>query len=356
MRSPTSSNAVPSTREIVSVQPFTGGDAEWNEWIRQAQGSTFCHLAEWREIMRDVLGHEPVYTIATNADGSRAGALPMVFVRSRLFGRYLLSMPFLNYGGPLGTPAAQRQLVEHAVGEARSRKVGLLELRSRIRIPSDLPVSERKVTVTLPLPATTQELWSTTFRAKLRSQVRRPIKAGMTARFGADQVEPFYEVFTSNMRDLGTPVLPRMWFERIATALSDHVEFCTVWLDDQPVAAGCGFVWNEEFEITWASSLREHNRSAPNMLLYSAFMERMIERGVKVFNFGRCTPGGGTHRFKLQWGGVDEPLPWAQWSPAGVAATPSPESPIFRAATAAWQRLPLRVANRLGPLLARGLP
>lgn len=351
-----SSVSASSTSRIASVHTFSGEDAEWNAWVRDAPGSTFCHLAGWREVMRDVLGHEPVYTVATDPDGAWSGVLPMVSVRSRLFGRYLLSMPFLNYGGPLGSSAARQRLAEHAVEEARSRRVGLLELRSRTRVLGDLPVSERKVTVTLPLPATTEALWSDTFRAKLRSQIRRPMKAGMTTRFGADQLEPFYEVFTRNMRDLGTPVLPRAFFERIARVLGDQVEFCTVWLGDQPVASGCGFVWNDEFEITWASSLREHNRSAPNMLLYCAFMERMIEREVKVFNFGRCTPGGGTHKFKLQWGGVDEPLPWSQWSPTGVDATPSPERPIFQAATAVWQRLPLAVANRLGPLLARGLP
>jgi hypothetical protein len=92
------------------------------------------------------------------------------------------------------------------------------------------------------------------------------------------------------------------------------------------------------------------------MLLYASFMEEMIRRGARLFNFGRCTPGVGTHRFKLQWGGTDELLPWAQWAPGAVEATPSPERPVFRLATRAWQRLPLAVANRAGPWLARQLP
>jgi serine/alanine adding enzyme len=85
-------------------------------------------------------------------------------------------------------------------------------------------------------------------------------------------------------------------------------------------------------------------------------MEESIRRGTEVFNFGRCTPGGNTHRFKLQWGGEDVQLPWAQWSPGAVGATPSPERPLFQLATRAWQRLPLGIANRLGPVLARRLP
>jgi hypothetical protein len=92
------------------------------------------------------------------------------------------------------------------------------------------------------------------------------------------------------------------------------------------------------------------------MLLYWAFMQRAIVRGVRVFNFGRCTPGGGTHRFKRQWGGTDVPLAWRQWSANGVHATPSPERPVYRAAAAVWRRLPLALVNRLGPVLARQLP
>ena len=92
------------------------------------------------------------------------------------------------------------------------------------------------------------------------------------------------------------------------------------------------------------------------MLLYWSLMEESIRRRLKTFNFGRCTPGGGTHRFKLQWGGRDEPLPWSVWSPGGAVATPSPESRKYRAAIAAWQRLPLPVANLVGPLLSRSIP
>jgi predicted N-acyltransferase len=180
----------------------------------------------------------------------------------------------------------------------------------------------------------------------------------MTTRFGPRELDAFYRVFSRGMRDLGTPVLPRAFFEHIVAELGDRVELAVVYLDDVPVAAGCGFVWRDEFEITWAASLREYNRMAPNMLLYWSLMERMIERGMQVFNFGRCTPGGGTHRFKKQWGDAyDVPLPWAQWSPTGVAATPNAEGrPLFRYATQAWSRLPLAVANLLGPPLARNLP
>jgi FemAB-related protein (PEP-CTERM system-associated) len=349
--------AIPSAGAgSLTVAHLEEGSREWDRFVARSEEGTFCHLAGWREIMADVLSHQTRYLVAKDGEGEWQGVLPLVRVRSRIFGHYLLSMPFMSYGGPLGTSAAQARLTEEAVEQARQWGVDLLELRARHPVPADLPTSHRKITVLVPLPETTEQLWKGTFKAKLRSQIRRPMKEGMEARFGADQVGPFYEVFSRHMRDLGTPVLPRRFFEQIARTFADQVIFGAVYLGEQPTAAGCGFLWGDEFELTWASALREHSRSAPNMLFYASCMEEVIRRGGRVFNFGRCTPGAGTHRFKLQWGGVETPLPWAQWSPREIDATPSPESPLFRIATTAWQRLPLAVANRLGPLLARQLP
>jgi serine/alanine adding enzyme len=267
----------------------------------------------------------------------------------------LVSLPFLNDGGPIGSPDARRRLVEEAVTEARRSRADLLELRTRDAAGLDLPVSSRKITVLLPLPPTPDALF-TSFPSKLRSQIRRPMKDGLTTRFGPDQREPFYEVFAQTMRDLGTPVLPRALFERIAAAFPDLVVFGVVYRGDQPLAGGCGFAWRDEFEMTWAGALRESRTLAANMLLYWAFMEQMIARAVRVFNFGRCSPGGGTHHFKRQWGGNDVPLPWCQYAPGAVRAPPSPDDAAFAWGPRLWRRLPLSIANRLGPRLVRYLP
>jgi len=336
-------------------QPLDGDLASWDAFVARAEGASFCHLAGWRDILSDVLGVECLYRLVTNRNGELQGLLPLVRVRSWLFGHYLVSLPFLNDGGPLGSPEARRQLVEDAVAEARRSRVDLLELRTRDGGDLALPVSSRKITVLRPLPSTSEELLAS-FPSKLRSQIRRPMKDGLTVRFGPDQREPFYEVFARTMRDLGTPVLPRALFDRLAVAFPDLVVFGVVYRGDQPLAGGCGFAWREEFEMTWAGALRESRVLGANMLLYWAFMEHMIARGLRVFNFGRCTPGGGTHAFKRQWGGADVPLPWHQYASGGVTATPSPDDPTLSWGPRLWRRLPLPIANRLGPRLVRFLP
>lgn len=330
-------------------------NGSWDEFAARDPGATFCHVAAWRDIMTDVLGNECLYFAALDERGDWEGALPLVRVRAPLLGHYLISMPFLNAGGPIGTPGARLALAEAAVAEGARSGADLVELRSRDVVPGRLRLSQRKITVALPLPETADALWAT-FSAKLKSQIRRPQKAGFEARFGPEQRPAFYDVFARNMRTLGTPVLPATLFERIAAVLVPHVVFGAVYRGSEPVAAGCGFVWREGFELTWAAALREHSAAAPNMLLYWSFMTHLIGRGVRLFDFGRCTPGGGTHRFKQQWGGADVPLPWAQWTSRNVVAPPTPDRPVFRAAAACWRRLPLALTNAIGPIIARRLP
>lgn len=340
----------------LSVVPFEGSDAEWDAAAARLGDATFCHLAGWRHVMDGALGHATFRLAAVDGAGTCHGILPAVHVRSRLFGDYLLSMPFVSYGGPLGSPVAEDALVGAAVQLAGRLRVDLLELRARRALSGGLPVSGRKITVLKPLPSTPDELWEHGIRAKVRSQIRRPMKEGMEARFAPDLEAAFYDVFARTMRDLGTPVLPRRFFGALAASFPGEVLFGVVEHRGCAVAAGCGFCCNGEVEITWAGALRDHSRAAPNMLLYWAFMEESIRRGAHTFNFGRCTPGSGTHRFKSQWDGEDHPLPWAQWSPTGVVATPSPDSGKFRLATRVWSRLPLALANAMGPYLARSLP
>jgi len=353
---PGTEDTTASHPEPVTVLPFQGSVAVWDRHVETMPDTTFCHLGGWREIMVQVLGLESVYRIAVDGTGTVRGLLPLVRVKSRLFGDYLVSMPFLNYGGPVGTTEARSALATHAADEAQRLGVDLLELRARTPVPGDLPLSTRKLTVLLELPDDSQVLWKEGLRSKVRSQIRRPLKEGMTTRFGPECVDDFYRVFSRTMRDLGTPVLPSSFFRAIASHFPEQALFCVVDLQDKAVAAGCGFFWADEFEITWAGALREYSRSAPNMLLYWSLLERAIDRDARVFNFGRCSPGSGTHRFKKQWGGADYPLPWAQWRGGERESTPSPDQGRFSAAISVWQRLPLPLANWLGPKISRHLP
>lgn len=328
---------------------------EWDDFVRQSPGWTPYHLYSWRRVVGSVHRHDCPYLSARDASGTLKGVLPLVRMTSPVFGRYLASMPYLNYGGPLGEAAAVRALTEHAAQMADGSRIDLLELRSPVELDLDLSVSHRKVTVVLDLPESGEALLKS-LKAKVRSQVRRPMKEGVEVHFGPDRLEDFYTVFATHMRDLGTPVQPRRFFEAAREALGDSMWIGCAYLEDEPIACGAGFRWDNQFELVWASSLRAHNRIAPNMLLYFRFMERCIEDGATLFDFGRCTPGGGPHRFKKQWGGEDRALWWYQHGPKAGGGTPSPDSGAFSYGPRVWRKLPLPVANALGPRIVRSIP
>jgi len=339
----------------LSTGPFAGQPAEWDEFVRSSAAWTHFQLWSWKGVMEDVFGHQCVYLAARNGAGL-AGVLPLVRVKSVLFGDYLVSMPFLNYGGPLGTDTAARELVAHAEELAREQRVGLLELRCREPLPLDLPVSHRKITVILDLPPGGPDAVWHGLTSNVRRKVRRAQKEGMSARFGLDQVTAFYDVFSHHMRDLGTPTLPRQLFETLAQRFAGATWFGCVYYEGRPVACGCGFQWAGEFEMTWVSALQAYHHVYANMFLYWAFMERAAQQGLTLFNFGRCTPGSGTHRFKQQWGARDLPLSWYHRAAGRRAATPSPHERAFAWGPLLWKHVPLPIANLLGPKIVRLIP
>lgn len=341
--------------ENVRVGLFKGDPSEWDALVARAAGGTHFHRHGWKRVMERALGHSCSFLEARDRTGVLVGLLPLVYVGSPIFGRFVVSMPFLNYGGPLGSEEAVSELGRAALEEKERRNAGLVELRSPEPLGLPWAVSHRKVTVVLDLPDDPDALMDS-FKAKLRSQIRRPLKEGIKLRRGPDQLPAFYSVFSRHMRDLGTPVLPLKFFREVVDTFPDSVRMTVAYLGDAPIAGGLGFVWGAETEVTWASSLMAHKRIAANMAVYWDLMEHSIQEGLDRFNFGRCSPGAGTHRFKLQWGGREEPLYWYQASDSGEGRTPSPDDPSFAWGPRIWRRLPLRLANRLGPWIVRLIP
>jgi FemAB-related protein (PEP-CTERM system-associated) len=235
--------------------------------------------------------------------------------------------------------------------------VGHIELRHRSEPTLDWPSRNEKVAMVLDLPDTEEALWRG-LGSKLRSQIRRPQKEGASVRTGsAELLTDFYVVFARNMRDLGTPVYPKHFFEALLRAFPSEAKLHVVYLNDAPVAAGFVLAHRSTLEIPWASSLRRANRAGVNMLLYWSALRDAVARGFCYFDFGRSTKESGTQRFKSQWGARTQQLLWHYWLPAGKPLPGlTPSNPRYRTAIALWRRLPVSVANVLGPHIVRHLP
>ncbi len=342
---------------VTEVRTYDEGIA-WDRYVLNHSMASGYQLMGWRRVVERAFGHRTFYLMVRDQQAQVRGVLPLVLLSSRLFGRFLVSMPFVNYGGVLAdTSQAQRALLDAAIGLTTDVGATHIELRHQRRLDLGWTSKQHKVSMRLDLPREFDTLWQR-FPSKLRSQIRRAQKEQLTVRIeGSEILEDFYRVFARNMRDLGTPVCGRRFFEAIVEEFPKGARICVVHLGRQPVAAGflCGF--QNTLEIPWASSDRRYNRLSANMLLYSAALEYACREGFEVFDFGRSTPGGGTYRFKEQWGAHPVPLYWHHWS-SDRRAVPdlSPGNSRYGLAIQVWKRLPVALTRIIGPSIVRNIP
>lgn len=312
----------------------------------------------WLNVLAQGQSHAP-YCLETTEGGTTTGFLALASVSSFLFGRFLVSLPYLNYGGPVADDdVTGRRLIDAAVRLADDLRVRHLELRHEFPVahPSLTQKRTDKVHMRLDLPATPGKLWDE-LDPKVRNQVRKGQKSGLNVSWGgAELLAAFYDVFSRNMRDLGTPVYGKRLFQAILEQFVGRAELCVVHAGPTPVAGALLLHGWGVTEVPSASSLRSHNHTCANMLMYWHLLERAVQRGQDVFDFGRSSEGSTTMRFKKQWGASPGQSEWQFYVRRGEAGSLRKESPKYQRMVRIWQRLPLPVTRFLGPKIVRGIP
>jgi len=312
----------------------------------------------WLTTLQEGLGHQP-YLLRAKIGGVEVGALPLAFVRSSLFGRFLVSLPYVNSAGVCaGSEEVTAALLDSAVNLADKLNVRYLELRQEREVVHSALTqrNDTKVIMRLNLPSTSAELWDS-FKSKLRSQIRTGQKNEFDVRFGGKELlADFYRVFSQNMRDLGTPVYSRGLFASILKNFGDEAELCVLRLKGTPVAAALLVHDQGTTEVPSASSLRAFNSTSANMVMYWHLMSRATDRGQKQFDFGRSTIDSNTFRFKSQWGAKPFPSVWQYYVRRGSVGEMRPGNAKFGLAIKVWQRLPVWLTRLVGPAIVRGIP
>jgi FemAB-related protein (PEP-CTERM system-associated) len=330
---------------------------EWNRFVNAHPGASGYHVWEWRRVFEEAFGHETVY-LAARHEAEVVGVLPLVVFKSRVFGRFAVSLPFVNYGGVCAWESGVADaLIERAGAVARARGLSHVELRHTTRLRPELPVRQHKVGMYLTLEPDAARAWEGLDR-KVRNQVRKAEKSGLTARSGGiELLDRFYGVFARNMRDLGTPVYSRRFFDGVLAAFPDRSRVFLIDHGGITVAAGIALTHRDTLEVPWASSLRDYRTQCPNNLLYWRIIEHAIASGHATLDFGRSTPNEGTYQFKQQWGARPQPLHWEYvLQPRAELPNLSPANPRFSSAIRMWTRLPLPLTNWIGPHIVRSIP
>ena len=320
------------------------------------------HDPAWLDALADGLGHRPLVLVHRSPRGEIEGVLPLAWVRSRLFGRFLVSLPYLNRAGVVADhERAADALIDEAcrLGERGGAKY--VELRhDAASLPHDRLQETRsdKARMVLDLPGDGGAVWKR-MPSKVRNQVRKGDKFDLELRWGgAENVRAFHDVFAVVMRDLGTPVYPRRLFAAIVERLDGRAELAVVRHEGRPVAGA--LLVHDPIEGTTqvpsAACLRSANAMNANMWMYHQLLERAVERGSGRFDFGRSSEDSGTWRFKRQWGARPVPSPWQYCRLRGSTDAVRPDNPKYRRKIELWRRLPLWATRLAGPTIVKGIP
>jgi len=330
----------------------------WNDFIASHPLGSFYHLYEWKALNESVLGHSTDYLVARDKLGTIQGALPLTTVQSRLFGRILCSVPFVNFGGPVAahTKVASR-LVEHAMVLAEAQGANYLELRCASPLDTTLPASLKKVSLTVSLPADPEALWRS-FSSKHRNNIRRAQKRGLEVHSGRlDLFNDFYSVLEESWRDLGTPLYSPKYFKTILAAFGEQTRVFVCSLGGEPIAVALNGYFNGTVEGMWAGNSRRSRDLEANYVLYLEMLRDACARGFNKFHLGRSTADSTGEQFKMKWNAEIAQLYWYFYRPDGGSMPDlNVDNPRYRRAIRVWRRLPLWATRLIGPQVARLIP
>jgi FemAB-related protein (PEP-CTERM system-associated) len=342
----------------IEVQTLAENPAAWNEFVARSSSASFYHDFAWKGVIERTFGHKCHYLMAFERGDVVRGILPLVEMKSLAFGHFLVSLPFLNYGGVLAENGAVANALCRAAADLARRKGGRhIELRQAGPVEIPWACRQHKVALVVGLPANPDHYWAG-LSSRLRGKIRKAQRAGAKLSVaGPEGLSQFYSVFARNMRDLGTPVYPRRFFDDVLRSFPGSSRLFLVKLDGQSVAGALAVNKGRELELPWICSNYDHSRNYVNELLYWSVLEWASAQGFKTADLGRSTIGTGPYKFKKQWNPGERPLHWYYWT-AGGAGIPelSPENPKYALAIRCWQKLPLSIANSLGPWIVRNIP
>lgn len=330
---------------------------DWQEFVNNNKTTLPSHNPAWAEVIYKTFGHQSFIVCARSTSGKLLGGIPFTVFLSPLFGKFAVSMPYLNYGGVISEYIDVCMSLMSALNEVRAQlDLKHIEIRSIHENLGNNP-STKKVSMLLELPNNDDAL-DKILGSKVRAQYKKAAEFAPEFKIGKEELlDDFYKVFSHNMRDLGTPVYAKQWFGNILKTNDLNANIIVVYINKKPVS--CGFLVNngELMEIPWASTLKSANKYNTNMWMYRKILSFAMQQRCNYFDFGRSTLDAGTYKFKKQWGAEPCQNYWYCILPPN---TPKPEinpdNPKLKVFITMWKWLPLWIANKIGPHIIRNIP
>lgn len=339
---------------------WTGAPSDWNSYVAASGAASPYHSAEWQEILSRSFGHRSRIVVA-RADGKVCGVLPLVEMRSAMFGHFLVSLPFVDYGGIVAeSPRVETALAEAAIAVAidcGARHIELRQSHAMRGVENDQwRLREHKRALVVRVGADIGKYWMS-LSSRLRGKIRKAEKAGaIFSASGMRDLDEFYNVYSLNMRNLGTPVYSRSFFDNIMLN-SDQARVLVVRKNGTPLAAALALIQDNSVSLPWICSDYEQSQWYGNEYLYWKTIEWAASLGADAIDFGRSSVDSGPYRFKKQWNPEEHQLYWYYWlAPGSNLPELNPDNRKYALAIRLWKKLPLAVANGIGPWIVRNIP
>ena len=329
--------------------------AAWDAFVQACPTATFFHRAGWQSILQEVFRHD-TYFLYAESDGQIEGVLPLAHVNSLLFGNSLVSLPFAVYGGVAASnDIAAQALEQEAQTIAKRLGVAHLELRHVTARHSDWPLQDLYVTFRKEI-FSDEDANMLAIPRKQRAMVRKGIKNGLVSELDSG-VDRFFALYADNMHRHGTPALPKRYFQALRAEFGSDCDVLTVSAPDgRALSTVFSFYFRDEVLPYYAGDDEAARDSAANDFKYWELMRRSCARGYKVFDYGRSKLGTGSYAFKKNWGFEPQPLHY-EYCLYKRDAVPqnNPANAKYKLLIETWRRLPIGVANWLGPFVVRNL-
>ena len=339
-----------------TVRPFRAGDeARWDAFVSGCEDGTFFHLSGWKRVIERAFGHRTHFLLCERG-GAVTGVLPLTHVKSRLFGSSLISNAFGVHGGPVASDIESLRLLEdEAVRLMETQAVPVLELRGFSTTRSDWPSrSDLYVNFARPIDSSIEKNLKMIPR-KQRAMIRKAQGNHLESSVDSD-IDRLYRIYSESVRNLGTPVFGRSYFRILQEEFADCCDIVTVTSNGEAVASVLNFYFKDQVLPYYGGGTAGARALAANDFLYWEVMRRACERGYRLFDFGRSKLGTGSYAFKHNWGFEAKPLTY-QFRLAAGREMPNlnPLNPKFDLFVNLWKRLPLTVAEVLGPPIVKGI-
>jgi FemAB-related protein (PEP-CTERM system-associated) len=333
---------------------MTAPHNDWDAFVLSHPDSSFFHRSAWRTVAKEAFGHTPHF-LEVRRDGALAAVLPLVEVRSKVFGHSLISNAFCVGGGPLAVDDdALAEIIGQAADLGRKLGVDYVELRDTPKADGWIARGDLYAGFSRAIPAD-EDANMNWIPKKQRAVVRKARTMDLSVTIDTDMGD-FFAVYATTMRDHGTPALPKRYFDTLARTFGADCEVLTVRKDGRPISSVLSYYFKDAVLPYYTGSRGEARGLGSNDLMYWAVMRRAVERGYGVFDFGRSKAGTGPYNFKKNWGFEPRPITH-QFLTVNAAEPPNlnPTNPKYALMIAAWRKLPVPVATTISPFISRSL-